>query len=102
IARGTKTFGKLEESLLFLLPRFDAELDELHQNAVVAQALALCHALHLFGDGKGERCAPADVFCGGHSIIMHQFGAAAEGVEKPGLGPAVAGRLSKSKSPPCR
>src|ERR1700733_13931877 len=55
IARGAEAFGKLEKGLLFLSPRFDAEFNELHQNTVVAQSLALCHALHLFGDGSGER-----------------------------------------------
>jgi hypothetical protein len=75
IVCGAEAFGKFEEGLLFLFPRFDAQLNELHQNAVVTQAPALGHALHLFGDGSGERYAPADVFCGGHGIIVHQFGA---------------------------
>ncbi len=75
IVGGAKAFGKLEEGLLFLLPRFDAEFDEFHQNPVVAQALALGHALYLFGDGSGEGHAAADVFRGGHGIIIHQFGA---------------------------
>jgi len=75
IARGAKAFGKLEKSLFFLFPRFDAELNEFHQNAVVTQALALCHALYLFGDGSGEGYAPPDVFCGWHGIIIHHFGA---------------------------
>jgi hypothetical protein len=69
IARGSKASGKLEESFLFLFPRFNAEFNELHQNTVVAQALALCHALYLLGDGGGERCAPADVFVVGMASL---------------------------------
>ena len=55
--------------------RFHAEFNELHQNTVVAQALALCHALYLLGDGGGERHAPPEVFRGRHGITTHQFGA---------------------------
>jgi hypothetical protein len=91
IARCAKALGKLEKRLLFLFPGFDAELNELHQNTVVTQALAFCHALYLFGDGSGERYAPPDVFCGGHGIIIHQFGATAEGVDKPSFGRPLSG-----------
>ena len=77
VAGGTESFGEIEEGLFFLLRRFDAEFDEFHQNPVVAQALALCHALYLFGDGSGERYASANMFCW-HTIIIHHFGAIAE------------------------
>jgi hypothetical protein len=72
IALGAKAFGKLEKRLLFLFPRFDAEFDEFDefpQNPVIAQALALSHALYLFVEGCGERYAPTDRFRRGHSII---------------------------------
>jgi hypothetical protein len=54
IARGSKASGKLEESFLFLFPRFNAEFNELHQNTVVARALALCHALYCLAMGVGS------------------------------------------------
>jgi hypothetical protein len=35
--------------------RFNAEFNGLHQNRVVAEALALCHALYLLGEGGATR-----------------------------------------------
>jgi hypothetical protein len=54
IARGAKTFGKVEECLLFLFPCFDAQLNEFHQDTVIAQTLALCHTIYLFGNWSRE------------------------------------------------
>jgi hypothetical protein len=53
IAGGAKTFGKVVKRLLLLLPRFDAQLDEFYQDAVVAQTLVLGYTIHLPGKGSG-------------------------------------------------
>ena len=37
VARSAKAFGQFEECLLFLFPRFDAQLNEFHQDTVIAQ-----------------------------------------------------------------
>ncbi len=75
IARGAKAFGKVEKCLLSLFPRFDAQLNEFHQDTVIAQTLALGHTIYLFGNWSGEGHAPSDMFCHRHGIIIHQFGA---------------------------
>ena len=75
IARISEALGELEKRLLSLFPRFDAQLDELHQDTVIAQALALRHTIYLFSNGSGEGHAPSDMFGYRHGIIIHQFGA---------------------------
>jgi hypothetical protein len=39
--------GQLEERLLPLFPRFDAQFDEFEQNAIIAQALAFGQTIYL-------------------------------------------------------
>lgn len=75
IAGASKTFGQLKERLFFLFPRFDTQLDELYQDAVVTQTLHLGHAVYLFGNRSGKGDAAAAVLCRGHGIIVHQCGA---------------------------
>jgi hypothetical protein len=84
----SEAFGQLEERLLFLFPRFDAQLDEFEQNAIIAEALAFGETIYLFGNGCGERHAPSDMLGNRHYIIMHHFGAL-----------MAAGK--NSKCPPC-
>ncbi|MGC2246281.1 MAG: hypothetical protein WA609_06735, partial [Terriglobales bacterium] len=59
----------------FLFPRFDTQLDELYQDAVVAQPLSLGHAVYLFGNRSGKGHAASDVLGCGHDVVLHQCGA---------------------------
>jgi hypothetical protein len=53
ITSSAKAFGELKEILLFLLGGFDALLDEVHQDAVIAESALLCDGLDLFSDSWG-------------------------------------------------
>jgi hypothetical protein len=89
IAGASKAFGQFEEGLLFLFPRFDAQFDEFHKDAVVAQALSFGHAVHLPGNGSGEGYAASDLLCYRHGIIIHQFGALLPAVKDGASGPSL-------------
>src|SRR5438876_919497 len=67
--------GQIEESLLFLLLGFDALLNELYQDAVVAQAAALREPINLPGDLNWKAHATTDVFACRHGTSIHHCGA---------------------------
>ena len=70
---GAEAFGQIEKRFLFFLLRFDAFLDELDQNTVVAEATALGHAAHLFGDLRRKRDAAADLLRAGHGNGVRHY-----------------------------
>src|SRR5207253_6054254 len=75
IFRRAKALGQIEESLLFLLLGFDALLNELYQDAVVAQAAALREPINLPGDLNWKAHATTDVFACRHGTSIHHCGA---------------------------
>ena len=93
----SEAFGQLEERLLFLFPRFDAQLDEFEQNAVVAEALALGETVYLFGNGSGERHAPSDMLDNRHGIIIHHFGALRRRAKSQNARPVSAKKRDKDR-----
>jgi hypothetical protein len=75
VACRAEALSQLEEGLLPLFLRFQAKLDEFHQNAVVAEASAFGDALDLFRDLRGKRYAAPNWFYSLHGISMHHYGA---------------------------
>jgi hypothetical protein len=74
IVGSAKTLSQLKELFLLLAASFNAQLDELHKNTVVAQAAALCQVVDLPGDLCREGNASADLFRW-HSTNIHHYGA---------------------------
>jgi len=66
---------RVKKRLLFLLAGFNSQLDELDQNAVVAQPPAIPNPFNLFSHRRGKGHAAPELPCGCHATGIHHCGA---------------------------
>jgi hypothetical protein len=70
ISRSAEALCQIEEGLFSLFLRFQAKLDQFHENTVVAKAALLGDPLDLFSDLSGKRYTSSNLFCVLH---LHQY-----------------------------
>ena len=74
IARPCQAVSQLDEAFLFLLPGFDAGLDELNDDAVGARAAGPRQRFHPASKARRKRDTLTDaLFNDGHTVILHRL-----------------------------